>query len=35
MPQVGQVQRLDNAGGDQGKGIMARASEFAVVTVAQ
>ena len=35
MPQVGQVQRLDNANGDNGNGIVARASEFAVVTVAQ
>ena len=35
MPQVGQVQRLDNANTDPGTGIVARASEFAVVTVAQ
>ena len=35
LPQVGQVQRLDNANGDAGKGIMARASEVALVTVAQ
>ena len=35
MPQVGQVQRLDNANTEPGAGIVARASEFAVVTVAQ
>ncbi len=35
MPQVGQVQRLDNASGDGGKGIVAQASDFAVVAVAQ
>ena len=35
MPQVGQVQRLDNAGSDQGKGMMASASEYSVVAVAQ
>jgi len=35
MPQVGQVQRLDNANTEPGTGIVARASEFAVVTVAQ
>jgi hypothetical protein len=35
MPQVGQVQRLDSVNGDDGKGIVARASEFAVVAVAQ
>src|SRR5205823_1357487 len=35
MPQVGQVQRLDNSAGDNGNGVVARASEFAVVTVAQ
>jgi hypothetical protein len=35
MPQVGQVQRLDTTSGDAGKGIMARASDFAVVAEAQ
>ena len=35
MPQVGQVQRLDNANTEPGTGIVARASEFVVVTVAQ
>ena len=35
MPQVGQVQRLDNASGDTGKGIVAQVSDFALVTVAQ
>jgi cell division protein FtsL len=35
MPQVGQVQRLDNANGETGNGIVARASEFALVTVAR
>jgi len=29
------VQRLDNASGDGGRGIVARASDFAVVAVAQ
>ena len=35
MPQVGQVQRIDNAGSDSGKGIVAQASDFSVVTLAQ
>lgn len=35
MPQVGQVQRIDNASGDNGKGIVAQAKDFALVTVAQ
>ena len=35
MPQVGQVQRLDTTSGDAGKGILARASDFAVVAEAQ
>jgi cell division protein FtsL len=35
MPQVGQVQRLDNTSGDTGKGVVAQASDFALVTVAQ
>jgi len=35
MPQVGQVQRLDNGSGDGGKGMMARASDFSVVAEAQ
>jgi hypothetical protein len=35
MPQVGQVQRIDNTGNDSGKGIVAQATNFAVVTVAQ
>ena len=35
MPQVGQVQSLNSANGDAGNGVVARASEFAVVTVAQ
>lgn len=35
MPQVGQVQRIDNPGSDPGKGIVAQASDFAVVTLAQ
>ena len=35
MPQVGQVQRLENTSSDQGKGVMARNSEFEVVAAAQ
>src|SRR5262249_13390487 len=35
MPQVGQVQRLESTSAEQGKGMMARASDFSVVAVAQ